>query len=426
MMLSKNHILVLFAWLMLELATALTVPDRSLQNALGSARTRWRRGAGRKCTLPPQPEHGSYNITGGTIVGGKASVINLLYSCDQSYEMVGEPAVFCWGGIWNALELPKCVQACKLVKHRSVQYNCIISGTDNTRACKDVEVEGTVIQPTCNKPYYYTPLELPYMVCKRGQWNAWSTCIPECGIFIEDVETGVVPWQAAIYYKDKVAASHEHVCSGTLISNSVVLTAARCFWDEGLKEIKDESYYAVAVGKLNSEWEHPDDEVHAQKSDVKKIAVPSGYSGPDGEGDLAVVVVSRAFDYALRVRPACLDFKREMLEQHLSGGSVGKTASWAAVNEVSNATRLRTLDLPFVSKGDCTTRASEDGKFCAGFPNGPALCGADSGSGATFSATIQNTTRQYLRGVAAGPCGALTTFTAITKHQHLIKTYWFL
>ncbi|KPJ12636.1 Complement C1s-B subcomponent [Papilio machaon] len=332
-------------------------------------------------------------------------------------------------------------------------------GTESTRPCKDFEVEGTVIQPTCKEPNYYTPLELPYMVCRRGQWSTLPTCVPECGTLTpkgaplvlggETAKFGDVPWHAGIYHKNFENGTHVQICGGSLISNSVILSAAHCFWDEREKRLHSVKWYAVAVGKLHRDWDNPDDEPFAQKSDVKKIVISNNYLGIDlnYRDDIAIVIVSGPFQYQTYVRPVCLDFRHDFAESQLQPGVVGKVL------------RRRVGASRQVSK--------EHDKICAGDKDGIVLCRGDSGGGLAFPETVFNTVRFYIRGIAStsivlcrGDSGgglafpetvfntvrfyirgiastsppstdnklcnihSFTAFTAISTYQNLIKTHW--
>ncbi|XP_068625766.1 uncharacterized protein [Battus philenor] len=408
-----------------------------------------------KCILPGQPENGVYHVAGGKVENGEASLVFLDYSCYPRFAIVGNPKVFCWKGEWSVEKQPRCLQTCYLDRHESLDYNCIVEGTETTRICEDHEVEGTVIQPKCKEPNYYTPLELPYMVCKGGKWNVYPTCVPECGTLTpkgaplvlggEVAKFGDVPWHAGIYYKNKINGTHDQICGGSLISNSVVVSAAHCFWDEKRKRLHDVKNYAVAVGKLYRDWEHPGDEQYAQKSDVKEIAISKYYYGRElnYRDDIAVVVVSGPFQYQTYVRPVCLDFRQDFAENQLISGNMGKAAGWGLTTGLkgSESPELKVIDLPYVSYVECVQQTQPafkqyitHDKICAGDTEGLLLCRGDSGGGLTFPTLVDNTLRFYLRGVASTSppsndnnlCNthALTGFTAISKYQHLIKTYW--
>ncbi|CAH2062389.1 unnamed protein product, partial [Iphiclides podalirius] len=397
-----------------------------------------------KCALPQQPENGVYRIVSETNLND-ADYVYLEYACYPGFKLVGEVKVLCWRGAWP--ELPHCVQTCPLARHDSVEYQCTDEDADVLRSCGPEEPEGAIARPKC-KQHYYSPVELPYMRCSGGAWSSGPICAPECGTLTvkltplvlggEVARFGDVPWHIGIYRKEDSSDQYQQICGGSLISNTVVLSAAHCFWDERYRRLEDVARFALAAGKLYRAWYNPKDEHYAQKSNVSKIVVPRLYRGLelDYHHDIAAVIASQPFQYKLYVRPVCLDFRADFCAEQLKDGSYGKAAGWGLTTEFrgSESQELKMIDLPYVDEETCLDQTSKAylhyyvyDKICAGSLEGEALCRGDSGGGLSFASNISGVERYYLRGIASTSpllkdrvscnVNSLTSFTSVIKEQ---------
>ncbi|XP_068627145.1 modular serine protease-like [Battus philenor] len=404
-----------------------------------------------KCVLPPEPQNGIYRIISETN-SSDADYVLLEYACYPRYKLVGESRVLCWRGLWP--NIPYCIQTCPLQKDPSIEYQCTEDDMETPRECQDEEVEGTIVKPMCRQPNYYSPVELPYMQCSQGSWSSGPVCAPECGTLTvqitplvlggEIAKNGDVPWHAGIYRKSDGPEQYQQICGGSLISNTVVLSAAHCFWSVSEQRVEDESIFAVAVGKLYRDWYNPKDERFAQKTNVSKIVVPKLYRDIElhYHHDIAVVVVTTPFQYKLYVRPVCLDFRQDFNNEQLQSGKLGKAAGWGLTTEYrgSESQELKMIDMPYEDTERCinvTLRPLKHyvvfDKICAGSLEGEALCRGDSGGGLAFPSEISGVERYYLRGVASTSpllrsdisCNvdSLTTFTSVIKYEDFIKRY---
>ncbi|XP_045505719.1 modular serine protease-like isoform X1 [Colias croceus] len=412
------------------------------------------------CALPPHPKNGAFrsNII---LQDAQNTLIYVNTICFQGYKVVGNESFFCSNGVWSDISFPRCERSCKLEPSESVVYNCVVtdwSGADGTRKCGGEELEGTIVQPECRRPNYFSATDLPYMVCRDGTWNYRPKCDPECGTLTprgtplilggEVVERGEVSWHAGIYWKNisNTGTTHEQICGGSLISDSIVLSAAHCFWSPQYGALPA-WHFAAAVGKLHRHWDAPEDALYAQKRNVREIKLSDRYYGAaiNYQYDMAVVVVSEPFYYRTFIRPICLSFSQTFNKEQLKRGNVGKVAGWGLTtgHRGSESPILKVLDMPYVPFDECVNKSKlsyreflSGDKICAGYGNGTTVCKGDSGGGLGFPARVQGTVRYYLRGiVSTSPpaddgalCNlyALTSFTEVVSHESLIREYWYV
>ncbi|XP_073964366.1 serine protease 41-like [Choristoneura fumiferana] len=171
------------------------------------------------------------------------------------------------------------------------------------------------------------------MHCNAGFWDHVTICQPECGITKGDPSTdgyaalGEVPWHAGVY--DKYYSPYGQTCGGSLISNSIVLSAAHCFW-KGAEKLQSPSRYVVALGKIRRPWNEPmDPEAHMSDVSWSEIKIPLRFRGQQTlfKDDIALLILSTPVVYNANIRPVCLDFSVEFDRTQLQGTEPGKVRS---------------------------------------------------------------------------------------------------
>jgi hypothetical protein len=161
--------------------------------------------------------------------------------------------------------------------------------------CSD-PFDGTIAKFKCAQFYEEKSLNLDPLLCVNGTWSRPAPkCVPVCGQKSNPSATLIVngstafkgefPWQAAIYERGESPETNVLICSGTLISERIILTgdcfricrlssqayiflAARCVVDlRG--EMVPKSEFIVAVGKYYLNYSDPRDVHQAQFSQVE-------------------------------------------------------------------------------------------------------------------------------------------------------------
>lgn len=110
---------------------------------------------------------------------------------------------------------------CRLDPDPSVRFMCQVPGTNGFKACKHYVAPGTIVNPVCNTPNYYTSETLRYMKCIAGSWDYIAQCkagLPKNGTNI----TILIKEKVEIYISDfvYVNANKNNKVSVNIGSNS--------------------------------------------------------------------------------------------------------------------------------------------------------------------------------------------------------------
>ena len=112
------------------------------------------------------------------------------------------------------------------------------------------------------------------------------------------------PWSVALISKPVRTSSFAppgslglHFCGGTLISQTLIVTAAHCVIDKDAEKIK------VKVGEHDFQ---KDNETLSALYDVQKVTLHHGYVPETFENDIALLRISQKVEFNRSVKPICL------------------------------------------------------------------------------------------------------------------------
>ena len=220
----------------------------------------------------------------------------------------------------------------------------------------------------------------------------------QCGTYDEDLKytqlisggnkitPGTWPWLVAIFKKESKASNLVFQCTGNLISNRLVLTAAHCFKSDAKLEPIAARKILLAFGRHDiRDWT----EKNMVISDVDEIIVHSDYlSKRDSkifDADIAILITKDFISYTSMIKPICL-WPSSVDSSHSLIGTNGTLVGWGQPFENVDENVPRRLTLPIVRNNLCfpsdrsiSTNARR--VFCAGTEKrGYAPRNGDSGS----------------------------------------------
>ncbi|XP_026469741.1 modular serine protease-like [Ctenocephalides felis] len=352
------------------------------------------------CTIPPPLENGQYVIGGfdgipnpGTKVP-EWSVIK--FNCNEGFGLIGDDTGICTNGQWSTTA--KCLKKCKGLTSSSVQLNCIYNNL--SVPCDEPVKSGTKAFLSCKRGYRlpYNP-EYNFVSCEEdGTWDySIYRCTAECGVarpkgislVIKGQDAGLqdFPWHVGIYLKDLNVLNKYGIC------------------------------------------------------EIDRLLIPPTYYDIQGNyaQDIAILKLQSILEFSAIVRPICLEWDFEGVEEDFVAGTKGLVAGWGLTTEGGNVSSiLKYVILPTVPRQTCLEHSPPDfrpfitaDKFCAGYLNGTSVCKGDSGGGLAIPIFNGDEPVYFLRGIVSvgpmkdGTCDAhkYTAFTRVLSHINWIKKY---
>ncbi|KAH8311013.1 hypothetical protein KR044_003846 [Drosophila immigrans] len=244
-----------------------------------------------------------------------------------------------------------------------------------------------------------TPAPVPSTASRFNQQlvpqSAFFSCGQESLItpFIQrgkEFPRGQYPWLTAIFHKQNFALAFK--CGGSLISATLVITAAHCVYK--MKEDR----VVVSMGRYDLDNYH---EEGAEGRDVVRIVTHPDYSSrlqlqPDA--DIALVTLHRPVIFNDIIRPICL---WESTESEVTV-EIGTIAGWGTDELGNSMTRYpRVVEAKIATEAECARKWKAqkvmERTICAGNLDGSGPCLGDSGGGLM----IKRNNRWLLRGIVS-------------------------
>ncbi|XP_063368745.1 serine protease gd-like [Cydia amplana] len=187
------------------------------------------------------------------------------------------------------------------------------------------------------------------------------------------------PWLVAMYKRTE--GSLTFACSGTLVSDRHVVSAAHCVQQRStLTSIKD---IVVKVGVHNLEdW---GDDIIVTRT-LESATIHEEFNSTTYSNDILVLTFDKSVEFNNNIRPACLWNGNNDLNRIV--GSSGVVAGWGA-SELGPGSKgePRMVRIPVVTTSMCRASRPDfhvftsDRTFCGGDRNGAGPCLGDSGGG---------------------------------------------
>lgn len=347
------------------------------------------------------------------------------------------------------LKCPECIKSatCRPLHANNVaaqrlDMRCTWNG--RVVSCSDNISPGTEVSYACMDHFLpASPKDAAndWNVCQAdGTWlREPLKCKPDCGRpreRIPSTATGwqvgkTLPWHATIYHlADGDEAAAELICGGTLISETVVATAARCLWNVTLSNLR------VSLANSMAAYNHADD-FTARQYRVEAVALhPSYYDRLGNFGsDIGLIELDEPVELGKSVAPVCIGSDSTELDADV----IGLITGLGVMENGTIGERISVAAMPVVPQRQCVDTFRTEfrkylpfGTMCAGRLNGSHVCNGDNGAGLVVPVNGDGG-RYYLHGIVSlaaqqlmgGRCDAqqLTVLTKVGVYVEWIEAH---
>lgn len=338
-----------------------------------------------------------------------------------------------------SLKCPKCANfiSCPTFIESNIQSQRIrIKCEWNARlmSCTEFLLPGTKVTYACKdhfKPKSVKDSSNDWNLCQAdGTWlRDVLECKPDCGrwhsVKIPLIANNwklpeAVPWHASLYIVENNQMP-KFICGATLISETVIITAAHCV---SMMKIND---LRISLGNLQPEYEHSDD-FAARFYTAHDIIIHPTYLGAIGNygSDIALIEIAGIVEIDEHISPICINWDSDDISTHLENESLGFVVGLGSVNNTPSGFQL--TKMPIIDNQKCIARQPIEFKklltfttFCAGRGNETTVCNGDSGAGLIIP-NPNDSNRYYLQGIVSSMSRKLSTdhcdpnqYTVFTK-----------
>ncbi|XP_005163955.1 chymotrypsinogen A [Danio rerio] len=214
---------------------------------------------------------------------------------------------------------------------------------------------------------------------------------------------GSWPWQASINFK----STGQFFCSGSLISERWVLTAASCFQRINVSDV------VIYLGRLTTNGSNP----YEIPRTVIQVSVTE---------DIALVQLSSSVTFTDYIRPVCLAAAGSVFVD----GTESWVTGWGSTSStnVILSDMLKEVEAPIVNNIECSNIngiTNLDNVICAGFVNetGKAPCWEDFGSPLVTRQGSQWIQSGVVVFTFCGQNGFPTLYARVSEYEEWIRNY---